>query len=61
MSPEEALYFHRMNFPVQLPYYQILPGEKQGVVRDFEVVTPEAHGSNMLTTGNRMIRWTEMP
>ena len=57
MSPEEALYFHKMNFPVQIPYYRIAEGETAGIVQEFEVMTPEAHGSNMLTTGSRMIRW----
>ena len=55
MSPEEALYLHRMNFPIQPVDYQIKDGE--GILRDFEFFTPDAHGSNMI--GKNMIRWKE--
>jgi len=55
MSPEEALYFHKMNFPIQPVDYRI-HGE-DSTLQTFEKISPEKHGSNMVA--DNMIRWEE--
>ncbi|AZN39950.1 aldo/keto reductase [Paenibacillus albus] len=55
MSGEEALYFHRMNFPIQMVDYRIHNGQRS--LQEFEMMSPEAHGSNMIS--RNMIKWKE--
>jgi aryl-alcohol dehydrogenase-like predicted oxidoreductase len=55
MSGEEALYFHRMNFPVQMVDYRIQDGQRK--LQEFEFVSPEAHGSNMIS--HTMLKWKD--
>jgi aryl-alcohol dehydrogenase-like predicted oxidoreductase len=55
MSGEEALYFHRLNFPIQMVDYRIHDGQSK--LQGFEVVSPDAHGSNMISS--TMLRWKD--
>lgn len=55
MTAEEALYFHRMNFPIQYVDYRIQGRDRK--LQSFEIVAPESHGSNMIS--DTMIRWKE--